>query len=410
MRPRNKYEREVAKVNATLKEDISAKDYEWAKGLAEQYCSSRLPYVYFCLTTEKKEFAIHRIYRIYKYGRSKKFRQYYCVEIGREFHDVRNDKVLYFSKRRKMGFYFDTFTFSSAIELRGTEPNFAGNDITMLKEYCCQETKEQTRGKRVPCVQLNPKDIAHIVSNYPVAETMYKEQDPMFYYIIYHSHVPDVLRAYTIAKRHGFNFCQMTIPLWLDLFDAVHTLGLDWHNPHYICPQGYMELNDMHNIYVERLARRRERQAREWAAEERARNERMVAEKLAREEKYGKMYDEQRRRFFDMVLRSRNKMLEIRPLTSIEDFKEEARLMKHCVYRMEYWNMETHPNSLILSASVNGYKMETIEVNIKTYRIAQCYGEYDKFTQYHDMIMRFVERKMNIIRQYNEQESRQAAA
>lgn len=65
--------------------------------------------------------------------------------------------------------------------------------------------------------------------------------------------------------------------------------------------------------------------------------------------------------------------LTIRPLQSVDEFKEEAEHMHHCVYRMGYWNYFTHPSSLILSAKDdNGKRLATIEYNMASNTIVQC--------------------------------------
>lgn len=94
--------------------------------------------------------------------------------------------------------------------------------------------------------------------------------------------------------------------------------------------------------------------------------------------------------------------LEIRVLKSVDEFLQEAEFMHHCVYKCRYWDMKTHPHSLILSATIAGTKCETIEVNLETYKVAQCYGKHDQFTNYHDKIVAFVKRHMKTIKAYNE--------
>jgi hypothetical protein len=55
-----------------------------------------------------------------------------------------------------------------------------------------------------------------------------------------------------------------------------------------------------------------------------------------------------------------------------------------------------------MSATIGGYKCETIEVNLDTYKIAQCYGKHDQFTNYHNRIVDFVNKHMETIKAYNE--------
>ena len=46
---------------------------------------------------------------------------------------------------------------------------------------------------------------------------------------------------------------------------------------------------------------------------------------------------------------------------------------------------------------LNGIKIETVEVNIDTKRVIQCYGYDNEETDYHDQIIEIVERNINKI-------------
>ena len=64
---------------------------------------------------------------------------------------------------------------------------------------------------------------------------------------------------------------------------------------------------------------------------------------------------------------------------------DEAEQMKHCVFSNEYFKKKA---SLILSASVDGVKTETIEVSLETMEIVQCRGLFNQNSEYHDEILR----------------------
>ena len=63
----------------------------------------------------------------------------------------------------------------------------------------------------------------------------------------------------------------------------------------------------------------------------------------------------------------------MRPLQSIEEFKEEGKAMKHCVYACGYYDINAHPYTLILSARDSaGKRLATIEYNTQRHSIVQC--------------------------------------
>lgn len=71
---------------------------------------------------------------------------------------------------------------------------------------------------------------------------------------------------------------------------------------------------------------------------------------------------------------------------------EEGIAMHHCVGG--YYN---RPQSLILSAKVDGKRVETIEVDLNSYRVVQSRGLQNKSTKYHDRIVSLVNKNMNEI-------------
>ena len=69
--------------------------------------------------------------------------------------------------------------------------------------------------------------------------------------------------------------------------------------------------------------------------------------------------------------------------------------MHHCVFANEYWNVQKHPDSLILSAKDrHGNRLETVEVNMKTWSIVQSRGLLNDQSERHDEIIELVKENM----------------
>ena len=394
MRPRNKYEKRVAEINATLSEDIALKDFEWAKKetFSPDVTMGRADYVYFTICSNMAEFEVRRLYRLYRFD-DNSTSHFFVVEIMREFID--GDRKTYFSKKRwGMGCSsFDCFALNSDIELKSNEANYACNRLSWLMDYSIG-SRICSDGKRIQCEKRDCKELGRIVMNNPVAETMYKENNPMFGYLMYRTHLKDVCRAYTLAKRHGFIFFDYAIPLWLDMVEAIIYCKKDFHNPVYIAPKDLMATHDR---FIKMMHRKQD--------EARLQSEYKKIEKERKERKaLDERYVKERKRFFDMVFKSGS--LEIRVLKSVDEFLEEGNYMEHCVYKCRYWDMDRHPMSLIMSATIGGNKCETIEVRLDTYKVQQCFGKHDQFTNYHQRIVDFVEKNMETIKAYNENKVR----
>ncbi len=70
--------------------------------------------------------------------------------------------------------------------------------------------------------------------------------------------------------------------------------------------------------------------------------------------------------------------------------------MHHCVFDNAYYLKE---NSLILSATIEGRRIETIEVNLDTLKVVQSRGVCNKNTEYHEQIVNLVNANRELISQ-----------
>ena len=74
---------------------------------------------------------------------------------------------------------------------------------------------------------------------------------------------------------------------------------------------------------------------------------------------------------------------------------EEGEAMHHCVYKMGYYKKE---NSLILSAKdKKGKRIETIEIDLKTFKVVQSRSVNNGNSSQHEEIIRLCNNNMNLI-------------
>ena len=104
-------------------------------------------------------------------------------------------------------------------------------------------------------------------------------------------------------------------------------------------------------------------------------------------------YQEQKGKFFDVQFN--DGVVVVRVLRSVEEFKEEGDALNHCVFTNEYYKKT---NSLVLSARIGDKHIETIEINLTTMTVNQCYGHGNNNTKYHNQILELVKKNMNLIR------------
>ena len=181
--------------------------------------------------------------------------------------------------------------------------------------------------------------------------------------------------SYKLTLRHHYIISD--IALWCDYVDMLKRLGKDIHNPKYICPS---DLRGEHNKREVELRRQREREAME-----RKREKAMADEERFRELKS---------KFFG--IRFTDGTIQVHVLESVQEYIDEGAELHHCLFSNEYYLKE---NSLILSATIEGKRIETIEVSLDTLQVIQSRGVCNQNTPYHDQIVSLVNANHQLIRQ-----------
>lgn len=187
--------------------------------------------------------------------------------------------------------------------------------------------------------------------------------------------------AVNICNRNGYIVKDGSMyDDYLRLLDYFH---LDTHNAHYVCPKNLKKAHD------KLLERKRKIEAKERAEADRkariARMKRMKADILS--------FIRKIQPFLGLVIEDDD--IVIRPLESITQFYQEGKAMHHCVYQNEYYKRK---DCLILTAQVAGKRMETVEVNLRTFKIIQSRAVCNGTSKYHEKIIELVNRNMEVIR------------
>ena len=169
--------------------------------------------------------------------------------------------------------------------------------------------------------------------------------------------------------------------MWFDYIDILEFFHKDIHNAHYICPA---DLKKEHDRLFEKKTRI-----------EKARE---LAKRIAEAEKFEAQYKKHRGMFFGICFGDKRIMITV--IGSVKEMAEEGTMMHHCVYANEYYNHQKHPDSLILSAKdKEGNRLETIEVNIKTWKVMQSRGVRNNPTPYHNEIVSLVNKNIGLFKE-----------
>lgn len=170
-----------------------------------------------------------------------------------------------------------------------------------------------------------------------------------------------------IAIRNKYKITNAV--LWCDYIDMLRLFGKDLHNPKYVCPK---DLKAEHDRSVLKRAK--------------ADAQVEIEKQLAKEAEYR----EAKARFFGLVFSDGT--ISIRVLESVAEIIAEGQAMHHCVA-----GYHSKADSLILSACIDGKRIETIEVSISQLKVIQSRGVCNKNTKHHNKIIQLVEQNISLI-------------
>lgn len=201
-------------------------------------------------------------------------------------------------------------------------------------------------------------------------------------------HVDGICRHWPsirIALKHGMRFGgKVHIGDYLDYLGHLQYLNKDIRSPHWLAPQDFARTND---LVIRMVTNRQDRARRTRNAE----NERIAFEAAM---KHQDQFITEKKRYLGLVFQGGG--IIIRPLQSVTDFRDEAEFMHHCVFSNGYYK---RTDCLILSArDENGARLETIEVNLNSFKVVQSRGKYNGKTAYHDQILSIMEKAAPAIR------------
>lgn len=370
IKPRTKKERRVAELSATLP-TLRPADEEWINGKFNAL--GNIGFGYYVIMERCKEFQVIRYYfksrvRLFEVMQIWLNETEECVlsqprfmrvdgwqEKGMSFRHIHQNAVYSWMGDMRYLPY-------SGVKIRSLLP------------------KLHRAGLRTSLHGLNPYNLCKGLLKSNRIETLFKLHQYVvvfeFYSRFSHYDLNETMwQAIRIALRHGYRWDNpQEISDWCDMIHDLEYIGLDTRSPHYICPA---DLQAAHTHWTER--RRRMEDAKRLEEEK--------AEVLA----YEPIFREHREQFFGMVFR--DKKIEIAIIPTAMGIREEGEAMHHCVGG--YYN---RLDSLILSAKIDGKRIETIEVDLTDYHLEQSRGLQNKSTRYHKRIVDLVNKNMEEIR------------
>lgn len=330
-----------------------------------------------------------RIFKVHYYAKIGRTPHYFHVEVMQRWIAPDGKHCTLALLRQTMGcYYIDSWIYSTPMELRKESANnkFYINvydriytDTAYPRMKLIPELKRT--GYKGGFYGVNPKTLFCTLLGDNRVESLLKMGHSDLLRLYLHDrgrNLDNYWPSIRIAARNGYKIEDAT--LWCDYLDALRYFGKDLHNPKYVCPD---DLKAAHDYYCSRQqARIQKEMAAERRRQEEAYNRHMLKRKMR--------YNEERTKFSDLVLSDGR--IRVRALVSVDDLIAEGQAMHHCVGG--YYNKL---DSLILSATIDDKRIETVEVSIMQLKVIQCRGACNQLTEYHDRIVELVNSNMRLI-------------
>lgn len=329
---------------------------------------------YFTVLTTSGGYQVLRMYLLIA-GMEKGYQATSSVmEIGQYWWDERGRQSIV-AVQRTMGHYIDSFAYYSSMAIR------RDNEAYRFVARCpvCPKVKLSDTLKRNgfegKYYGIAPSSLIPALLTDSRAETLLKagRTEHLRYFLSRARKIDEYWQAYKITLRRGYDITD--IALWCDYVDMLRRLGKDTHNAHYVCPE---DLQAAHDTAQRKLQAQREKEAEAQRRKKAIENE--------------ERFQALKAPFFGIAFTDGT--IQIRVLESVQEYIEEGQALHHCVFTNEYHLKE---KSLILSASIAGKRIETIEVSLETMEVLQCRGLMNQNTEYHERIIELVHQNMKQI-------------
>ena len=329
---------------------------------------------YFTILTTCGEFQVLRMFLLVV-GMEKGYKaQTSIIEIGQYWWNMQGRKAVV-AIQRVLGHYVDTFSYYSPMAIRND--NEAYQHIVYSPIYPKFKVTDILRrnGFKDNFYGIVPTQLIPALLTDSRVETLLKagRTDHLRYFLGNRRTFEELWQSYKIAVRNGYEIAD--ISLWSDYVDTLRRLGKDIHNPKYLCPA---DLKGEHDRRHHELLRQREQEEIEQKQQKAMEDE--------------KRFKELKSKFFGITFTDGT--IQVHVLESVQEHLEEGVSMHHCVFSNAYYLKE---DSLILSATIEGKRIETIEVSLRTLEVVQSRGVCNKNTEYHEQIVNLVNANRGLI-------------
>ena len=333
---------------------------------------------YFCVATTRKGLQVLRYFKLRSYAKIGQPTRNEYYEVMQQWINAQGKTAVTALPRGLFSYYTDSWNLLGEIELR--QHCSALDYIDGCPTYPSISTIPAIRrnGFRGSLHHIAPATLFEALLTNPKIETLFKAgQYALAKHIAYlgTTTAEKYWPAIKIVLRNKYMVKDASV--WYDYLDALSYMGKDTHNAKFVCPN---DLNAEHDRWMEKKRRKMVAELEKKRLEE-AREDEETFRKL-------------KSRFFGIQFT--DGLISVHVLDSVEAYIKEGEVQHHCVASNRYYLKK---DSLILSATIEGKPIETIEISLKDLKILQCYGACNQFTEHHKRILDLVNKNAYLIGQ-----------
>lgn len=332
-------------------------------------------YQYFCVIDAREEFQVLRFFYIGYRAKAGEKARYFNSEVI-QLWIAPGGKHATIAKLRPTMCFSDTWDFRSSLEIRPNK-NFYNATPTCVypRQKLISEIKRS--GFNGAFYGLTPFDLFRYILVENKAETLLKtKQTALLNFFADKSSrsISDYWASIKICIRNFYNISDAV--MWCDYIDLLQFFNKDLHNAKYVCPA---DLKAEHDRYVQKKRLYMEHERKEE-------NKKKALESEA-------LFQEMKSKFFGICFS--DGLIQVRVLESVQEVMLEGDALHTCVFTNGY---HLKPDSLILSACIDGKRLETIEISLSKLQVIQARGACNENSEYHDRIVKLVNENIPLIK------------
>lgn len=330
---------------------------------------------YFSTLTTQNGFQVQRVFLLTANFHKGRKADCCSMEIVRYWVND-NGKTEVTALRRTLGYYMDSFVMDGCLELRRDYDVYRRIADCKVYPHYPVIPKLRRNGLKGSLSDFEPTRLMEALLTDSRVETMFKagRKADLNYFLQHKTDLDAYWNTYKIVLRNDYHISD--ISLWVDYIRSLERCGKDIHNAHYVCPS---DLKAEHDRYQERMRIIQEREKREKQRKKAMENE--------------LRFRELKSKFFGLSFT--DGLIVISVLESVDEYYQEGNALHHCVGQSEYY---LKPQSLVFSARIDNKRIETVELSLDTFKVLQSRGLCNKSTEYHDRIIRLMQKNVREIR------------